>query len=528
VRALVALAAFVLVAAAPKPALPPVAQLLQRYAEATALPGAVALSSLEIGGSVAGSGLQGEFHVWREGERELRESSLGPRHESTLFDGEHVSIRDDNGNVRELRGILARREVTQRFIDSGDFVEHPENVRLVGKARVRDHDAYKLEVRAPAGEPEALFVDARTGLMLREQYIEGDGPMTVDVNEWREVDGHLFPWKTTISDGEHAYDFVQQTVDVRVNPKIAATVFAPFVPRYLQAAQPVTVPLFEDESHYYCDVTVGTKTYRFLIDSGASGIVVDSRVAREQGLRQEGSLQVRGARRSGGLHLVRVPSLSIGGAVLSDLVGASLDLGGATGGTLRTDGILGYPLFAAGLVRIDPVSKTLTLASPDGFKPQGTALALELDRSLPEAQLGINGNIRAPFLLDTGNSSEVLLFRWFVQRHPGLVPFSADARSSFGIGGSTMTYRSVLDELEIAGTRLYQRDAAVVLATQGAFADRYDAGNVGLGVLRNFIVTFDEPHYAVYLQPIPSFDDGRHRALRNGNIGAVRLPTQRP
>ena len=53
-----------------------------------------------------------------------------------------------------------------------------------------------------------------------------------------------------------------------------------------------------------------------------------------------------------------------------------------------------------------------------------------------------------------------------------------------------------------------------MLATNGAFADRVDAGNVGLGVLRNFVATFDLGNAAMYLTPGTAFDDGRRRTAR--------------
>jgi hypothetical protein len=49
------------------------------------------------------------------------------------------------------------------------------------------------------------------------------------------------------------------------------------------------------------------------------------------------------------------------------------------------------------------------------------------------------------------------------------------------------------------------------MAEKGAFADRVDAGNVGLGILKNFIVTFDLSNGALYLQKGDAFDDGRLR-----------------
>ena len=67
-----------------------------------------------------------------------------------------------------------------------------------------------------------------------------------------------------------------------------------------------------------------------------------------------------------------------------------------------------------------------------------------------------------------------------------------------------------------------------MLATNGAFADRVDAGNVGLGVLRNFVATFDLGNAAMYLTPGSGFDDGRRRTARSlGNNFAMRAPRAR-
>ena len=523
------LAPLFLLAAGPRAPQPPepLAQILQRYQAATERPGATPIVSLEVRGTLAGSGLSGTFHSWRDGARERNDSTLGPSGERFLIDGDRVAVQDENGDVRELRGVLARRERTQRFVDDDEFLDHPETVRFAGTTQRNGRIAYALEIAAPGGEPETLVVDAQSGLPLEESYIEGDGPVVVTIGDWRLSSGHLFAWRATFSDGEHAFDEVETTQEVRVNETLDPQLFAPFVPRVVNLAAPVTVPIESDGYHLYCRVAIGSDSYRFIIDSGASGIVLDSRVARAQGIVEEGALEVRGTSRSGGLHLVRIPSLRVGELTLNGLTASSLDLGDASGGVLRADGILGYPFFAAGLVRIDPIGMTMTMARPDGFTPRGTRLDVELDRKLPEVRLAVNGRT-APFMLDTGNSSELLLFRWFVERYPGLVPSAGQTVMSYGIGSGAQTYQTIVDQLEVAGNRLYQRHAEVVLARQGAFADRFEAGNVGLGVLRNFVITFDDPHYGVYLERSRAFDDGRARALDAGNTTAIGTPSRRP
>ncbi|MEO9169878.1 MAG: hypothetical protein ABI282_00960, partial [Candidatus Baltobacteraceae bacterium] len=66
---------------------------------------------------------------------------------------------------------------------------------------------------------------------------------------------------------------------------------------------------------------------------------------------------------------------------------------------------------------------------------------------------------------------------------------------------------------KIGPYHLYNRNANVMLASAGAFADRNDGGNIGFGVLRNFVTTFDLANHALYLQKARQFDDGRGRTV---------------
>ena len=76
---------------------------------------------------------------------------------------------------------------------------------------------------------------------------------------------------------------------------------------------------------------------------------------------------------------------------------------------------------------------------------------------------------------------------------------SSKSRTSFGIGGTTNEYATTLSELQLGDLIFSDVPPRVVLSTEGAFADRFDAGNVGLGLLRDAVVTFDETNAAMYV-----------------------------
>jgi len=462
-------------------------------------------------GTLVGEGLTGTFTVVRDGTNEREDDVMGPRHETTLRLGDRVFVRNANGNVRELRGYLHRRELTEDLLDSGAFAAHPELARFAGWGNAGGVRAWRLEVRAAGGEPETLWIDAGSGLPLRLEFLDGDGPSFVEYGDWRDVAGRKIPFRAVLTDGDRRYDTVQQTTSVTIDRPVDAAAFAPLAPRLLATDRVHTVPLVEREGHVGAMVQCAGRQWFFLLDTGAQSILVDTSVLKAAGIAPQGALEVRGATRSGGLGVAILPSLAIDGAALDNVVVSSLDLGRSVGGKLHFDGILGYPFFASALVEMDFSNHLLRFGPPGSFTPRGTAMALDVDRELAETSLRVNA-VQAPFIIDTGNSSEMLLYRPFLDAHAGLVPFSTAGSWNYGIGGANATYRTTVDDLEIGGVTLYHRTVDVVLARQGAFADQVDAGNIGLGVLRNFVATFDLGGSTMYLAPGAQFDDGRLRA----------------
>jgi predicted aspartyl protease len=302
---------------------------------------------------------------------------------------------------------------------------------------------------------------------------------------------------------------VQETTSIVLDRAVDPAAFAMLQARVLQTDRVHTVALGERSGHVGVTVRIANRDWFFLLDTGAQSILVDSAVLNAAGIAGQGALEVRGATRSGGLTVATLPRLEIDGAVMDNVVVSSLDISRSVG-PLHVDGILGYPFFASALVEMDFAKHLLRFGPPGSFTPQGTRVGLDVDRELAEATFRAN-DVSAPFIVDTGSSAEMLLYRPFMEKHPGIVPFSGTGSWNYGIGGANQTYRTTLDALDLGGFALYHRSVDVILANQGAFADRVDAGNVGLGVLRNFVATFDFGNAALYLTPGAQFDDGRRR-----------------
>jgi hypothetical protein len=490
---------------------PSLRTVLAGYTRAMTDPGAVDLAHVQTLGTLAGEGLNGTFASWQQGDDERTDEMLGPRVERTLRVGNRLIAQDANGDVRQLTGVLARRDLTQRLIDSGDFARHPERLVFLGETFVDGRAAFAVDVTADGGETERLYLDASTYLPLRIAYDDDDGRTTVDLADWRTIGGHRFAFKSVESDGDRAFDVTQLTTSVSLDVPIDPAQFAPFVPRAVDMPAPVTSPLEIRQGHVFAAVHIAGHTYRFLIDSGSQDIVVDAHVAAQLGLRAIGAIEASGATRTGGLQVARLNDLEVGGAHFRNLVVSTIDLGASTEGAFRIDGILGYPFFAQTMVRLDVANRTMTIGPPGSLPIAGERIAIDLDRLFPEAKFGIDRSLTEPFVVDTGSAAEVLLYKPFVEKHAGIVPFKSADRAGYGIGGQTRSYLSELDEIDLGETPIYHADTDVMLANSGAFADRFDAGNVGLGVLKNFVVTFDYTSGAMYLEHGAAFDDGSMR-----------------
>jgi len=470
--------------------------------------------STEILGMVSGAALQGIFHSWRAGDNQRYDENTGVRKEATFrLNGREYAV-NENGAVRELRGLLLARQRTEDFIESDRFVDQPQYDRFVGEQQLPDgRDVHVIVVTPPQGQSETIYIDRKTAMLDRVAYDDTDGTATEDYYDYKVFAGVLIAQRSVESNGDHAFDLMREITTVFIDRPIPPDTFVLPPAPAIQTAQPVTVPLQMHDAHDYVRVRILGRQYTFLLDSGAQAIVLDAHVAKDLGLTPQGQLEVAGAQRTGGLGVVALDSIEIGTASLPIRMVTVLDLRGVTGAE-PIDGILGYPFFAAAEVRIDPDSETLTFAKPGALKPEGTVFDVDSDRELVELQAKVDG-ADGRFVIDTGNGNELLVYGSFIRAHEGLIQYAGGRfANNMGVGGSVSAVGVMVDQLDLGPFRFFNRYANVMLGTQGAFADRFAAGNIGLGVLRNFILTVDLANAKLYARPAAHFDDGRYRTVR--------------
>jgi predicted aspartyl protease len=233
-----------------------------------------------------------------------------------------------------------------------------------------------------------------------------------------------------------------------------------------------------------------------LLDSAAEASFVDREVARR--IRLAGS-EIVTAKGSGAKNfdvpLAKGVTLSAAGITLRDQTVAITDLADIGRRLLGhpLEMILGRELFDAARLRIDIGRRELEVLD-DRTEPPGVRFELRTVNGIEVFPVRVEDAL-ALAAFDLGNGSNVLVSSSYAKRR-GLL---SDGRTvshetGGGLGGETKRSIIALRSLEIAGLTLTDVAAAV---------DEGDSAtdlNVGVSVLRHFVITTDFRAHALWLQ----------------------------
>jgi len=261
------------------------------------------------------------------------------------------------------------------------------------------------------------------------------------------------------------------------------------------AADRPTVALTVRADRLFLPIEVNGRQTEALLDSAAESSLIDPTFARELELKVSGHETARG---SGGEQEAQFAQVSVHAASvrMKDLTVAVVDLSDISRRLVgsQVKFILGREFFDAARLRIDIDGgslQVLTRAEP----VSGLALALTDHAGIESMPVRVEG-IAAAAEFDLGNGSDVLIGKAFAERNGLLAPGRVIAtRSGGGIGGKRDREVLRLSTLELAGSTFRDVDAAVDAM------DNAGELNVGVKILRHFIVVTDFSQHRIWLQP---------------------------
>ena len=247
----------------------------------------------------------------------------------------------------------------------------------------------------------------------------------------------------------------------------------------------------------------------FILDTGASSVVLDNRRAAELGLDTVASDDAQtggGAVKAGEAEDV---TIHVGRAELAGITVATIDLrplDGALG--MRIDGILGYEIFAKYVIEIDYAAQHVRLHDPSRYRDAGrNAVPMTLEERLPVIRVDLaraaGGTAEAKVELDTGLTAGLMLTRTFVESNRIVDPVQPRLRITTGalLPGKVSAEVVRLAAVRVGSFHLERIVANITPTSEEAGVSGNTVGLLGAELLRRFTVVIDYPHSRLLLEP---------------------------
>ena len=283
-----------------------------------------------------------------------------------------------------------------------------------------------------------------------------------------------------------------------------------------QASGPVRIPFDLRGNLIYLRGRVNDSDSLWIVlDSGASGNVIDAGVAKGLGLEVSSIGQGRGAGGTVEAGQIRNVALRLPGATLAGAPIAAMPLAPFKRQTGRAmEAIIGYPFFNRCVVKVDYAARALELLPAASFEyaGKGTVLPLTFEHRLPyvKARVTLPGRkpIEGRFVIDLGSSQALILSPKFIreERVHDAIPKTIEARGR-GVGGQVPSRAGRVERFEIGGIPFDQPVTMLPVPADAHVGAPRMLGNIGGEFLRRFTVIFDYSRKRMILEPNAQLGD---------------------
>lgn len=462
--------------------------------------------------TVTAYGLTGVTRIVTAGDDYRETDTLGPVTTAFgRFHGQRWRL-NENGILIDQIGVHKRDQVDDQALRVATTAP-TKDVTLAGDVDA-PAPAYVLKVNPPDGRLEWLFIDKKTSLLDSEIDAYPETRLTIAFDDYRPLDGEMRAWHMHMSDGKSpndrdyritADDFNVRVPDADIGIPAGGASIVTFPPN----ATTMQLPARLSDGTVVVRLTINGRGLDFALDSGASGILLDSEVAKELGIKTFGKSIETTAGPYEATQAI-IPEIGIGPVSMHntyvDCVPFAEDLSYST----KIVGLLGFDFIANAVVSIDYEHGIVMASPPDTFVPPvaGIELGATLDDGVPYVVAQVGNAVGDHFILDTG-ADDVMIFSEFADAHPDDVADEGLGRSinamfpfltATGVGGVIPQTLTQVAAYQFGTVKFVD---FLVSRTHGhtAFEGEDEDGLVGYSVLRFFTVTLDYRNGTIYLKP---------------------------
>ena len=401
--------------------------------------------------------------------------------EHTGFTGSLFWSSDYNGFTTPIYGGYAKYLASSAVLNLEGTTELPAAYR--GEATIEGKKLAVVRVTLKNADALDLYEDPATGAYA-QAVIDPGGAYEKVIHIVGYTDA--LPGKKTIAAFRLGNDTALHTYrSFQPNAAVSDTELHPPAPTASWSfAEPKSVPISLHKNRILIEAMVNGVKGRFILDTGASAIVLDDQFAQRAGAPVIGGPgeastfygKVRTQTR-------RVATIAVGGSTLHDVFVDSEDFRAHDYRGLDRegyDGLMGYDLFAGAVVKLSVYDSSLTVLDPatDLSDATGVAFRVDLSRRIPAIPMTVNSSVPVETVLDTGNPGVAFLSYDLARKH--------DLRLGSPVCGNIQTLQ--IGPITYSGQSVCLDDFGVDML-------------VGYDFLKHFDFVFDYPHGRLFLAP---------------------------
>jgi len=443
------------------------------------------------------------------------ESELGAIHVANGFDGRTPWMRDISGAYTSQTGGDRVPLAVNEAYRNGNLWWHPDRgkaaIAYLGVETIDGRSLAHITVTPRGGAPFDAWFDKGTGLLARIAERQMFFDTRVFYEDYVLRGGTMVASRIVTDGGTGESDYATMRLGAltrgarRPASAYARPTAAPTGVSIEGGKASATLPFRLLNNHIYVEARVNGKgPYTFIVDTGGHTLL-SARVVREAKLSPAGASPGAGAGEktvTSGYAYVR--DITIGAVRMREQTAITQDIYDPAVEGVRVDGMVGFELLRRLAVTIDYGRRQLTFTRFDRFKPgAGVAIPFKFYDHLPQVSGRLTG-MPVRLNIDTGSRSEIDFTSPFVtaakleQRFPGAVT----AMTGWGVGGPTLSRVVRLPALAIGPVTIDAPVAGLSQGKAGSFSDSNYEANIGSGLLKRFVTSFDYARQLMYLRPI--------------------------
>jgi predicted aspartyl protease len=471
-----------------------------------------AVRTLSLSGTLAGGGVEGTLTVRMSRPGWLRyEVDLEVVSKVEVVGPAGAWVRNFSGHVEALSGVAAERIRRQIIQVLGPTLLGDLDATMSDRgSERRDGRSWRvLRWNYPDGDFLDLLLDPADGSCTWAQSHVGTSTYWTRMGDVRLVSGLRAPFEVQTFHDDPRLNTLLRWHSVEINRPFERDVYArptPVAadPRFLDAVSDwIPADLVEARYAYVKGVVNGSEQ-PLLLDSGAEMTAIAPALAGELKLGVTGAIRLEAPTGAQDAGFATGVSIRMGSLLLPDLVAVVTDLGNVERAMGRvTPVILGKEVFNALVVDLDYPRSRISFRDPAGFAPPADAHGLSLIAgSLRAVEVSIEGLPPAPFRIDTGSGSTLVLYDAYTREHGLLEGRSPRSERLYrGAVGATTVTVATLKRIALGGFEVSGVPAEFHHGSGGLFDTGEAAGTIGAGLLQRFRALFDFGRGRMYLVP---------------------------